>query len=266
MNLIALFSSLSLVVGTAAFQHAHPSIVVKSRTHSSSSALGASKTNAVEDGDNLTASRRSFFTSVATVAGVSALSTISPMVSNAAESATLTPYEDSDFNFRLQVPSTWEKSEQNLSGRRKGIFFTDPTSKDDTTGAIETLGFIAYTPIRDDFTSLSSFGSVDNVAQTTILPKGDLAGLDDASKMLSAVAKNNAYYFDYIATPVVPTESGAKMTKTLKPQHFRTIFTLLPLKGAAGLTLVTVTLQTTEERYGEMKGVFDGVVDSYGKM
>lgn len=82
--------------------------------------------------------------------------------------------------------------------------------------------------------------------------------------MLSATSKNNAYYFDYVATPVVPTEVGSE--KTLKQQHFRTIFTLLPLKGASGLTLVTVTLQTTEERYGDVKGVFDAVIDSYGKL
>lgn len=86
--------------------------------------------------------------------------------------------------------------------------------------------------------------------------------------MLSATSKNNAYYFDHVATPVVPTEvgSGSAMEKTLKQQHFRTIFTLLPLKGASGLTLVTVTLQTTEERYGDVKGVFDAVIDSYGKL
>ena len=134
---------------------------------------------------------------------------------------------------------------------------------------IETLAFIAYTPLRDDYTSLASFGSVDQVAQTTILPKSDLAGLKDTSQMLSATSKNNAYYFDYITTPVVPTEPGSgsgSLTKTLKPQHFRSIFTMLPLKGAAGLTLVTITLQTSEERYGDVKGVFDSVIDSFGKV
>jgi len=175
------------------------------------------------------------------------------------------PYDDADYGFRLQIPSSWENTVQKLSGRRKAVFFTDPSSKDASTGAIDTLGFVAYTPVRDDFTTLGSFGSVDEVAQSTILPKGELAGLDDASKMLSAVSKNNAYYFDYVATPVVPTESGKAMTKTLKPVHFRTIFTLLPLKNSAGMTLVTITLQTTEERYGDVKGVFDDVVNSYGK-
>lgn len=223
--------------------------------------------------DGTVEERRTFFARslVALVGGASTFSVLaSPSISYAAtDSLKLEPYEDSDFGFRLQVPSSWENTEQKLSGRRKAIFFTDPNSKDAATGTIETLGFIAYTPLRDDFTSLASFGSVDNVAQTTIMPKGELAGQDDkGSKMLSAVSKNNAYYFDYVATPVVPTEpgSGSALTKTLKPQHFRTIFTLLPLKDAAGLTLVTVTLQTSEERYADVKGVFDQVIDSYGKV
>ncbi|KAL7529869.1 hypothetical protein ACHAXR_007026 [Thalassiosira sp. AJA248-18] len=257
------FLLLSALLGTTAFQH--QSFRAATIVRESTSKLGlASENNEVD-----VATRRSFCArSLTTLASASVFTTLSPTASYAAESK-LEPFEDPDFGFRLQVPSTWEKSEQNLSGRRKGVFFTDTNSKDATTGAIETLGFIAYTPIRDDFTSLASFGSVDEVAQATIMPKGELAGQDDnSSKMLSAVAKNNAYYFDYITTPVVPTEPGAggAMTKTLKPVHFKTIFTLLPLKGAAGLTLVTITLQTTEERYGGTKAVFDGVVDSFGKM
>jgi len=118
---------------------------------------------------------------------------------------TLEPYDHPDYRFRQRVPSSWEKTEQKSYGRRKAIFFSDPNSK---TGVIETFGFIAYTPIQDDFTSLSSFGSVDEVAQSTILPKGELDGQDTAaSKLLSALSKNNAYHFDCVATPVVPTEA-----------------------------------------------------------
>ena len=62
------------------------------------------------------------------------------------------------------------------------------------------------------------------------------------------------------------------MTRQLKPQHFRTIFTLLPPVGitSAGMTLVTLTLQTSEERYNDdernMKGVFDKIINSYEKI
>lgn len=129
--------------------------------------------------------------------------------------------------------------------------------------------YIAYTPIRDDFTSLASFGSVDAVAQATILPKGEIAGVSDNSKMLSAISKKNAYYFDYTTLPVVEVEPGSgsgSTTKQLKPLHFRTIFTLLPLKQGAGSTLVTITMQTSEEKYGGLKGLFDQVIDSFEKV
>ncbi|KAL7434000.1 hypothetical protein ACHAXH_005107 [Discostella pseudostelligera] len=228
----------------------------------------------VDDQSNTLLPRRSFWRrSLSTLAGAYTLSTISPIsTSYAAEITTpkMETYNDIDYGFHLSIPSSWENTEQKLSGRRKALFFTDPTSKDADSGTIETFGFVAYTPVRDDFTSLASFGSVENVAQMTILPKGDLAGQNDDSKMVSAISKNNAYYFDYIATPVVPIAAGESsssgaLTKKLKPQHFRTIFTLLPLKNSAGMTLVTITLQTSEERYGTVRGLFDNIIDSFGK-
>ncbi|KAL9183071.1 LOW QUALITY PROTEIN: hypothetical protein ACHAXT_004858 [Thalassiosira profunda] len=217
--------------------------------------------------------RRAFLASTLAAAGA----TLLPSASTAADS--LVPYEDTEYGFKFQVPASCamyqprqqrKRPSRSCPGRRKAVFFTDPASKD-AAGNIETLGFVAYTPLRDDFTSLSSFGSVDEVAQSTILPKGELLDPKDAgaSKMLSATSKNNAYFFDYVAAPVVPTAPGSGssgLTETLKMQHFRTIFTLLPLQGNAGLTLVTVTLQTTEERYGGMKGTFDGAIDSFGKI
>merc|ERR1719287_214637 len=229
-----------------------------------------------DDGARLPATRRAFVArSFATVAagGAAALPRAVPPAraadGGASAAAPSQPYEDLEYGFRVAFPSAWERREQTLSGRRRGVFFADPASADAASGAVETFGVIAYTPVRDDFTSLSSFGSVDEVAQATIMPKGELAGQADASKMLSAVSKNSAYYFDYVTTPVVPTAPGsgaARTTETLPPQHFRVVFALLPRKNAAGMTLVTVTLQTTEERYGGSRGLFDGVVDSFGKV
>lgn len=216
-------------------------------------------------------SRRNVLTQSIAAAGATAMF---PLVSAAEDSSTikLEPYVDSDYNFKLSVPSSFTSTQQKLSGRRKAVFFTNENSKD-SSGNIDTLGFIAYTPMRDDFTSLSSFGSVDEVGQSTILPKSELAGNKEDSKMLSAVSKNNAYYFDYVAKPIVPTDPGSsaaksgQMTKELEPVHFRTIFTLLPLKDAnvAGLTLVTITFQTTEAKYSGLKSTFDEIISSYGK-
>jgi hypothetical protein len=126
-------------------------------------------------------SRRNVLTQSIAAAGAAAMF---PLVSIADDSSALKlePYVDSDYNFKLSVPSSFTTTQQKLSGRRKGVFFTDENSKDGS-GNIDTLGFIAYTPMRDDFTSLSSFGSVDEVGQSTILPKSELAGNPEDSKI-----------------------------------------------------------------------------------
>jgi hypothetical protein len=83
---------------------------------------------------------------------------------------------------------------------------------------------------------------------------------------VGAVSKKNSYYFDYTSTPVVPVEAGSgsgALTKQLNPMHFRTIFTLVPLWAGAGSTLVTITLQTSEEKYEGLKGVFDEIIESF---
>ena len=206
----------------------------------------------------------------------SASTTVFPLVSNADTSSPLKleSYVDEDYGFKLSIPSSFTSTVQKLSGRRKAVFFTDENAKDSISGNIDTLGFIAYTPMRDDFTSLSSFGSVEEVGQSTILPKSELAGNKEDSKMLSAVSKNNAYYFDYVAKPIVATDPGSsasksgQLTKELETVHFRTIFTLLPLKtdvNTAGLTLVTITFQTTESKYSSLKASFDEIISSFGK-
>ena len=205
-----------------------------------------------------------------------ASTTMFPLESNADTSSPLKleSYVDEDYGFKLSIPSSFTSTVQKLSGRRKAVFFTDENAKDSISGNIDTLGFIAYTPMRDDFTSLSSFGSVEEVGQSTILPKSELAGNKEDSKMLSAVSKNNAYYFDYVAKPIVATDPGSsasksgQLTKELETVHFRTIFTLLPLKtdvNTAGLTLVTITFQTTESKYSALKTSFDEIISSFGK-
>jgi hypothetical protein len=160
-------------------------------------------------------------------------------------------YNDEVHGFSIQVPASWTFSEQTLPDRRKISLWKDP---DDQSG--QTVVFVAYTPVRDDFTSITSFGSVEQVAAQTILPKGQLAGVDVSSELLSASAKNQAYYFDY--TQSVPD---------LQPlTHVRAIFSLQQgATGGAGAVLVTVTAQAPEELYQRKKDMFDRIVNSYGK-
>mmetsp|Transcript_11337 Transcript_11337/g.14935 ORF Transcript_11337/g.14935 Transcript_11337/m.14935 type:complete len:219 (+) Transcript_11337:101-757(+) len=168
----------------------------------------------------------------------------------AAEPLALETFKDPTTGISVKVPSKWTSSIQQLPDRREINVWIDPN---DT----KSLVFIAFTPMRDDFTSLGSFGSVEQVAAQTILPKGKLSGVDVEAKMLSAVSAKQSYVFDYLQT--VPN---------IQPTtHFRTIFTLLQgATGGAGAVLVTVTAQTPEERYqGELRGAFDDIIGSFSK-
>jgi hypothetical protein len=105
-----------------------------------------------------------------------------------------------------------------------------------------------------------------------IVPKGKLAGGDTlASRMISATSGGGAYFFDYVAKPSMPAKPGSRsglLMKKLMRQHFQMMFTLLPPvgKALAGMTLVTIMLQTSEDRYGNVKGVFDWIIDLYKKI
>jgi hypothetical protein len=169
-----------------------------------------------------------------------------------AANASTSLYNDPLHGFSIQVPSDWIPSIQRLPDRRQMQVWKDPS--DD-----QTLLFIAFTPVRDDFTSLGSFGSVEAVAEQTILPKGELAGTDSngiTSRLISAKSEKQAYYFDYTQTVPGVTEET----------HYRTIFALAQgATGGAGAVLVTATLQTTEANYSKLQPLIDQVIASYGK-
>ncbi|GMI32686.1 hypothetical protein TrCOL_g5723 [Triparma columacea] len=157
-------------------------------------------------------------------------------------------YKDPNYNFVLSYPSDYIYTSQTLADRRVLQLFVSPTSP-------STSLFISYTPVRDDYTSLSSFGSVDQVGQMTILPKSELAGSGVESEMISSVSKSDAYFFDY------------KVKVKDEDKHLRSIFTLCDgINGAAGKVLVTITGQCKEEDYGGVRMVFDKVEESFKKV
>jgi len=169
----------------------------------------------------------------------------------------LKKYEDLESGFEVSIPESWIKNEQNLSDldRRKLVLYVDPNSSTSSTNS-KTLLFIAYSSVPFDYTSLGSFGSVDQVAQATVLPKGQGSGAygDEGvdSKLITAKAANNAYYFDYTITP-----------EKLDKIHFRSIFYLST--GSTGANkLVTITVQTPETEYLKRKDTFDKVISSFG--
>ena len=109
--------------------------------------------------------RRSFLSNIITgtavVANIPLIVSSNPYIANAEEvNDKFTSFKDPNVGFQVQVPSGWTKSEQMLSDRRKIVLFING---DQAEKASEDLIFVAYTPVRDDFTSLASFGSVDQV-------------------------------------------------------------------------------------------------------
>jgi PsbP len=165
-----------------------------------------------------------------------------------ASSPSLTKYVDEACKFSISLPSDWTESVQTLPDRRKIVLYIKPNSDQ------KTLVFLAFTPVRDDYTSLGSFGSADEVAEATILPKSTLAGVQGVeSKMLSVESKKQSYMFDYVTE--VPPQPNT---------HFRTIFTLKQgATGGAGNVLVTITAQAPESDYATVKPLFDKIIDSY---
>jgi len=179
---------------------------------------------------------------------------------SATASIDLLPYHDTTCGFQITVPSSWEQSTQQLPDRRKIVLFAEK-GDENVPDKEKTLLFIAYTPIRDDYTSLSALGTVDQVGQMTILPKGGILSSspvegEPESKLLAAVSKKNAYYFDY--TVQIPGESM---------MHHRSIFYLAQgATGGAGSVLVTMNLQAPESKYGKLKPTIDLMFDSFGKV
>ena len=195
-------------------------------------------------------SRRQWISSTAGAAfGVAGLAVLD-LPAGAAESAVKT-FNDPAHGFSIQLPSAWDMTEQTLFDRRRLLVWTDPNDA-------KTAVFIAYTPVRDDFTSLNSFGSVDQVAAQTIMPKGKLMdeSSDTVANMLKTESKKQAYFFDYTQ------KVGVVQPET----HFRTIFALQQgATGGAGAVLVTITAQTPEDNYSNAKSTLDAIVESYDK-
>ena len=144
-----------------------------------------------EPSQHVESTRRTFFNTGASAgaAVASAAALIPADAAIAAASVDLDTYEDKKNGFSISVPKSWTATEQKLPDRRKIQLFIDQSG-----GAEEDkcLMFLAYTPVRDDFTSLGSFGSVEEVGQSTILPKGEIMGEETTSKLVSAESKKNA--------------------------------------------------------------------------
>lgn len=120
------------------------------------------KGGSLQDG---TLTRRSWFLKTADAAMAASCVLTLPMPAVAAGKFEI--YQNDALGFQISIPVGWEKTIQQLPDRRSITLFIDPTSGED-----KTLMFIAKTPIQPDFTSLASFGSVDQVRLSTSINRG----------------------------------------------------------------------------------------------
>ena len=164
------------------------------------------------------------------------------LITSSARAATdVQTYEDPKFGVKFEVPASWVRTDSTLGSDAQGgggasrriILFVDP--KDNNNNA-----FIAYTPVRGDYTSLSSFGTIDYVSHT-IVPEGP--GIE--SELLDSVSKPNSYYFDYKVKPE-PTEPMRRLKTAFSLAH----------SGTADM-LVAFTAQTTQETYDTSPAMAD---------
>lgn len=186
---------------------------------------------------------------------------ILPLAAASVSPADLRPYQDQNCRFEILVPNSWKQKEFQLPDRRKIVLLT-ADNEENVPEKEKTVMFIAYTPVRDDYTSLSAFGTVEQVGQMTILPKGGVLPLDSEqqqpeSKLLEATSRQNTYLFDYLI----------KIPGDLSAVHHRALFYLAQgATGGAGSILVTMNLQIPEEKYVVLKPKIDLMFNSFTKI
>jgi len=137
---------------------------------------------------------------------------------------------DDAVGYEFTVPDSFKENNTVLSGGRKLYLYV----KDDVN-----VSAIA-TPIPGDFQKLTSFGSVDNVANT-ILPK------EVSGKMNKVTARPDTYIFDYQIKPPNQPE-----------KHLITLFTIRP-----GQYIVTLTAQANAENFAAQETQIRSIVDSF---
>ncbi|CAB1100376.1 unnamed protein product [Ectocarpus sp. CCAP 1310/34] len=147
-------------------------------------------------------------------------------------------FTDDALGFNFDVPDGWERNDAEISGRRKIVVYTSPT----TPGA---NAFVAYTPARGDFTSLGSFGTLDEVSKT-VLPQAT----DVSSRMVESYTYKNSYVYDYI----VDQEGRPE-------KHIKTMWVLFPEQGQ----LATITAQCNESDYAQVGKTIDSLIASVTK-
>jgi len=97
-----------------------------------------------ESADGISKDRRNFLN----ILPVALAAASFPFADAANANEQFSMYQDTNMGFEIKTPSGWEKSEQALADRRRIVLFVDNNGD----GSDKDLMFVAYTPVRDDFT------------------------------------------------------------------------------------------------------------------
>eukprot|EP00182_Erythrolobus_australicus_P006511 CAMPEP_0185837222 /NCGR_PEP_ID=MMETSP1353-20130828/11024_1 /TAXON_ID=1077150 /ORGANISM="Erythrolobus australicus, Strain CCMP3124" /LENGTH=314 /DNA_ID=CAMNT_0028536115 /DNA_START=74 /DNA_END=1015 /DNA_ORIENTATION=+ len=160
--------------------------------------------------------------------------------------------------YELVPPEGWEKLGGSLSRGRQIVAWRlpAPTSGDSGSGALggSADGNIAVvtSPIPADFQKLTSFGSIENVADLIVPQDKALGGRmirADTRRVAFEDGRELAYAFEYELRP----------TKTQPVKHLWTLFAIRP-----GQYVLTVTAQCPlgSPLEAEVRKAFDSVADS----
>ena len=135
----------------------------------------------------------------------------------------------------FSVPADWVKLSGDPGGGRKMELYADPNNAD-------TNAFALITPVRGDYTSLGSFGSVE-VVQDTVMP----AAPDITYDVIKSEAQTGKYVYEYIVQ--VPEQPK---------RHLTTIFMVV------SDCIVTFNFQAKQSDYnGDVPGLAKSVAASF---
>lgn len=156
----------------------------------------------------------------------------------AAVDATVTD-EQIGFMYTPPPSSDFTRVDTAISGGRRLTVYTHNTSGSDSNLSVVATG------VTSDFTALTSFGSVDNVAKTILGSSGK--GVDSEMVAVAKRPADNAYVFEY------------KMRVRDGPtRRLLTVFSLQP-----GRWIITLTAQAREEEWPDVERELRAAVDSY---
>lgn len=167
----------------------------------------------------------------------------------AAHAESLKTYTDERYGVSIGLPDGWTAVPNQLGDGRRLVLATDPN--DESTNV-----FIAFTPIRPDYSSLGSFGTIDYVA-STVIPQCGANGEcrfsnGDAieGKMISQGLVKGNYFYDY----TIEQKGGPK-------RRLQSLFSI-QADGASSI-LVGVNAQCIDSKHAALASTFKDVINSY---